>query len=536
MTIGKRIGAAFGVVLGLLAAASAVSVGSLYSLGSQSRHVVGSTGKAEQMGELEVSAQQARAAAWKFLAKPSPEHVRYARETGRELTTAANEIRQALEGTPHAEPAGKIVAQVEKFQTALDKLLATPDVPQPETVARLETTATDIVDTICETHEELLAARSDEQQTMTGRLGFSKSVVLGLCVVAVAGGVGAWIVVTRGVRRRLLAVLTGLQDSAGDSRSTSDLVSSASQELAENAGRQAASLEETTASIEQICMMIEQNADRTQQVYKTVTDNSRTASQAKGLAEETESSAQQGVHSMEEMAHTIEQIRESSEQTARIVTTIDEIAFQTNLLALNAAVEAARAGEAGKGFAVVAEEVRNLAGRSARAARETSETIEGSVKSAQSGVSVSQKVSSVFEDIAKRVKQMAELVGEVATASDEQSRLVGEVNDATQEQSAKMQQVNVGMNQIDTVTQANASGAEELAANAEELNVQARRLTDLVDELQGLVEQTAQASEDYRPQGRARMTRPAMAQKPSLPNWNETQETQTTQEAEVEKF
>jgi len=108
--------------------------------------------------------------------------------------------------------------------------------------------------------------------------------------------------------------------------------------------------------------------------------NTLNAREASDVAEAARDSAQKGVESMKRMSSAINKIKTSSDATARIVKTIDEIAFQTNLLALNAAVEAARAGDAGKGFAVVAEEVRNLAQRSAEAAKNTANLIEEAVK------------------------------------------------------------------------------------------------------------------------------------------------------------
>jgi methyl-accepting chemotaxis protein len=176
---------------------------------------------------------------------------------------------------------------------------------------------------------------------------------------------------------------------------------------------------------------------------------------------------------MGRMSTAIEDIKKSSDETAKIIKTIDEIAFQTNLLALNAAVEAARAGEAGKGFAVVAEEVRNLAQRSAEAARNTADMIEGSVKNADNGVTISGEVATLLDEIAGNNGKVNDLVGEIAAASNEQAQGIDQINTA--------------VGQMDQVTQSNAANAEESASASEELSAQAEALSGMVVQLQSMV-------------------------------------------------
>jgi len=167
-------------------------------------------------------------------------------------------------------------------------------------------------------------------------------------------------------------------------------------------------------------------------------------------------------------------IKTSSADIAKIIKTIDEIAFQTNILALNAAVEAARAGEAGAGFAVVADEVRNLAQRCAQAAKETASKIEDAVQKSAVGADISAKVAKSLEEIVGKARQVDEMAGEVAAASQEQSQGIS--------------QVNIAVTQMDKVTQSNAANAEESAAAAEELTAQAESLKDAVSELLRLVD------------------------------------------------
>ena len=163
----------------------------------------------------------------------------------------------------------------------------------------------------------------------------------------------------------------------------------------------------------------------------------------------------------------------AAKETAKIIKTIDEIAFQTNILALNAAVEAARAGEAGAGFAVVAEEVRALAQRCAQAARETTASIEDSIQKAGHGVSISGKVATSLQQIVEHARKVDELIAEIATASREQSQ--------------GLNQIVTAVSQMDKVTQNLAAGAEESAASAEEMHAQAISLGQAINELDQLV-------------------------------------------------
>ena len=255
------------------------------------------------------------------------------------------------------------------------------------------------------------------------------------------------------------SVSAGLQRIAEQLASGSQGVSTASAEvsrnsesLAEGAGDQASSLEETSASLEEIASMTRQNSDN--------------AKQASGMAGQAREALQRGGQAMEKMGDAIARIKQSSDQTAKIIKTIDEIAFQTNLLALNAAVEAARAGDAGKGFAVVAEEVRNLAQRSAEAAKSTSSLLEDSRKHADNGVAVSDEVAEILRGISDKVVKLSQLIAEVASANEEQSKGVSQIGEA--------------VNRVDKVTQANAAGADA-SANA------SRDLAGMSGELESLV-------------------------------------------------
>jgi methyl-accepting chemotaxis protein len=229
-------------------------------------------------------------------------------------------------------------------------------------------------------------------------------------------------------------------------------IGTGAQSLAQGTSEQASSLEEVSSSLQEMNAMTRQNAAN--------------AKEARGIAEATKTSAENGVNSMGRLSAAMDLIKKSSDDTAKIIKTIDEIAFQTNLLALNAAVEAARAGEAGKGFAVVAEEVRNLAMRSAEAAKNTADMIEGSVKNAENGVTINQEVMKNLEEINGHAKRVSEVMAEIAAASDQQSQGVGQVNTA--------------MEQMNQLTQQNAANSEESASASEELSAQAQEMKSMV--------------------------------------------------------
>ncbi len=246
--------------------------------------------------------------------------------------------------------------------------------------------------------------------------------------------------------------LLEVSTAAGQVASASDQITSGAQSLAQGASEQASSIEEIAANLHEVTAMAQQSSQH--------------ARHAQQLSEAAQQSSEQGTNTMDSLSRAVERIKDSSQRTAKIIRTIDEIAFQTNLLALNAAVEAARAGDAGKGFAVVADEVRALAIRAAEAAQQTAGLLEESQQYAEQGASLTGDVSRSLADIAARTTEVTSVMREIAAATDQQREGV--------------LQVNTAIEQMNDVTQSVAANAEEAAASAEELTGQAGSMRSMV--------------------------------------------------------
>ncbi|MDB5947749.1 MAG: chemotaxis protein, partial [Ramlibacter sp.] len=255
-----------------------------------------------------------------------------------------------------------------------------------------------------------------------------------------------------GMTHRLRQLVGEVATAANTVSDSSAQIAQGNIDLSQRTEEQASTLEETASSMEELTSTVGQNAHN--------------ARQASELAVGASEVARKGGQVVGQVVSTMTGISESSKKIADIISVIDGIAFQTNILALNAAVEAARAGEQGRGFAVVASEVRNLAQRSAAAAREIKTMIGDSVNKVDAGAKLVDAAGQTMTEIVASVRQVSDLIAEIAAAS--------------QEQSSGIEQINTAITQMDQVVQQNASLVEEATAATESMKEQASTLLDTV--------------------------------------------------------
>ncbi|MBK1795411.1 PAS domain S-box protein [Devosia sp. WQ 349] len=251
---------------------------------------------------------------------------------------------------------------------------------------------------------------------------------------------------------RLQEIVEGMRTTSRSLKIATGEILSGANDLSERTTRQAATIEETSASVEQLT--------------GAVTENAKRATSANEKARHVVSVAIDGGTVMGRATEAMTAIEASSTKISKIIGLIDDIAFQTNLLALNASVEAARAGEAGKGFAVVAIEVRRLAQSAAQASSDVKVLIEASEGEVRGGSQLVSKAADRLADIVKGAEESATLIDEIATAN--------------REQSASLVEVSVAVRQMDEMTQHNAALVEETNAAIEQTETQAAALDDLV--------------------------------------------------------
>ena len=232
----------------------------------------------------------------------------------------------------------------------------------------------------------------------------------------------------------------------------SEEIAAGNQDLSQRTEEQASSLEEIASTIEEITSSMEASSSN--------------AIEADNLSKRTLETVQDGENVVANLQESMVEITKGSREISEIIATVNDIAFQTNLLALNAAVEAARAGEQGRGFAVVASEVRNLAGRSAEAAKEIEKLIKNSIEKVDRGNEQMKDTQRVLNAIVDNTKKTTDVVGEISASLREQTFAATDIRKAIDE--------------LNQVTQQNASLVEEIASSSENMSSEAITLAKLV--------------------------------------------------------
>jgi methyl-accepting chemotaxis protein len=503
LNIGKRLGLAFGVVLGLVVAMATLGAVELRQLakaddrldalamssqtmeqwkGLTSANLARALGIAHSGYQADVvaafgPAMKDTSAAITQLQKKLEDGL--ADDTERALFAAIGERREAYVGVRkeaaklfadgnldggRAQVAQKMVPAADAYVAAMDAMLAHYQQRAGEAAASFD-------------HERALGLQ----------------LLMGFALLAIACGTALAVSITRSISRplqsaarsaeaiatgdlmqrfettrrdeigQLLGALQRMQDGLRDTvrqiRQSTDGIGTASGEVATGS-------QDLSVRTEQTASSLQQTASTMEQITVTVRQSTDSAAQASQLASSASGVARRGGEVVTQVVATMDEISASSKKIADIIGTIDGIAFQTNILALNAAVEAARAGEQGRGFAVVAGEVRNLAQRSAEAAKEIKALIGSSVERVETGSRLVSEAGSTMAEIVTSVQRVTDIIAEVAAAAGEQSNGLTLVNRAVTD--------------LDRMTQQNAALVEESAAAAESLKDQARALADSV--------------------------------------------------------
>jgi len=325
--------------------------------------------------------------------------------------------------------------------------------------AELDKLAPQVADRVTKVRDQVKNLQQDIGHSAESAQARHEWSVMVLSLVGFAAGIVGAFLITRSVNGGITVLAGRLTSTAEAAAGAAGQVSMASQSLSDGSSRQAASLEETSASLEEMAGQTRRTAEHAQK--------------AEQLAGQTRAAADSGTKDVSALQTAMEAIQNSSAEISKIIKTIDKIALQTDILALNAAVEAARAGDAGLGFAVVADEVRTLAHNAAQAARETAERISEATQRSTQGAEISAQVARRLEEITTKAHEFDALVAEIAVAAREQHQGIEQVTRAVAE--------------MDSVTQANAATAEETAAAAVDLTNQASLLQTVVAELNQMV-------------------------------------------------
>ena len=404
---------------------------------------------------------------------PAQLDLKVVQKISNDYSNSCAELNQQLERLKEIDKKGVYKAKVDALKTELPKMKEISSqvfklvmqFQQSDAVALLQEKAIPVEEVIrgclASVAQEAIADAQTQPSVIIRNAENGSRMVLGVCgSVLVLAPLLIVLLARRTVVGPILRVVNTLSTTFEQTVTGVERISQSSKSVAEGASDQAASLEETASSLEELSVMTRQNNDNAQKTNQ--------------LMVQARDSADHGAREMQSMNTAMQAIRSSSIEISKIIKTIDEISFQTNILALNAAVEAARAGEAGLGFAVVAEEVRSLAQRSADAARETTTKIETAIARAMQGVEISGRVAMALEQIIAKVREVGALASEVAEASKQQHQGI--------------EQINVAVSHVDKLTQNTAANAEQSDVAANQLRGEAAALRQAVTGLLELVE------------------------------------------------
>lgn len=471
MNISKKLIFLFGLIT-LSATVSAIySAATIYHLqGQVNAEIVGSASRLDEARQIEAGVANMRSAfrgvALYSLVKKLPAENKAREVFEAEAATMRDLVRQMEsaelrpEERAYANAIGKSLDEwAEAFKPFADLTLAGH--LEEATEMGMKTTA--MIDAIQQNVTKFGTANSARKDAAIAAVNAAIQrnliiTVLLIVLVVVVGSGGGFVV--RGMARTLKRLSASVAGGAEEVAQTATLIASSSQTLAQRTTENAASLEETSASSEEINAMAHRNTESSSAAQACVAEAGRKFIETD--------------RSLEKMVAAMAEINASSGKISKIIKVIEEIAFQTNILALNAAVEAARAGEAGMGFAVVADEVRNLAQRCSHAAEDTAALIEESIAKSNDGK--------------QRVDSVAAAIQAIAIEAAKTKELVEQVNMGSREQSKGIEQIGQAIAQMGKVTQGTAASAEESAAAAEELTAQSAHLTAAGRQLRELVD------------------------------------------------